>query len=49
MVHSVMTAKEVAALLKVHPMTLYRLARSGKIPALKIGSDWRFYREQIRE
>jgi len=44
-----MTAEEVAAFLRVHRTTLYRLARSGRIPAFKIGSDWRFYREQVTE
>ena len=37
-----MTLKEVARYLSVHPNTIYRLAKQGKIPAFKVGSDWRF-------
>ena len=43
----VLTLSEVAALLKVHPNTVYRLARSGKLPAFKIGTDWRFLRSAV--
>jgi excisionase family DNA binding protein len=43
----VMTVEDVAAYLQVHPSTLYRLLKSGAIPAFKIGSDWRFNRETI--
>src|SRR5258708_12313184 len=38
----VMTVREVAAYLHVHPSTIYRLVRSNQIPAFHIGSDWRF-------
>jgi excisionase family DNA binding protein len=44
---NVMTVKEVAKYLKVHPTTIYRLLKDRKIPAFQIGSDWRFNREQI--
>ncbi|HSF15141.1 MAG TPA: helix-turn-helix domain-containing protein [Vicinamibacteria bacterium] len=40
----VLTLREVASLLKVHPNTVYRLARSGRLPAFKTGTDWRFQR-----
>ena len=43
----VMTAKEVAAFLKIHPSTLYRLVGLGKIPCFRIFSEWRFDREQL--
>jgi excisionase family DNA binding protein len=42
-----MTLQEVAAYLKVHPNTVYRLARSGRIPAFKMGTDWRFERSAL--
>jgi excisionase family DNA binding protein len=45
--HEVMTLEEVAAWLHAHPMTIYRLLREHKIPAFKIGGDWRFKREAI--
>lgn len=38
----IMTVKEVAEYLRVHPTTVYRLLRQGKLPAFRIGSDWRF-------
>ena len=45
----VMTIKDVAQYLGVHPMTIYKYAQKGKIPAFKIGSDWRFHRRFIEE
>jgi excisionase family DNA binding protein len=43
----VLTMEDVASLLKVHPMTIYRLLKNHRIPAFKMGSDWRFNRESI--
>lgn len=43
----IMTAKDVADYLKLHPLTVHRYAREGKIPAFKIGTDWRFHRKYI--
>jgi excisionase family DNA binding protein len=33
---------EAAGLLKIHPKTLQKLARTGKVDAVKIGKLWRF-------
>jgi len=33
---------EAAALLKVHPNTLKKLARNGEVSAIQIGKLWRF-------
>jgi excisionase family DNA binding protein len=33
---------EAAALLKIHPKTLQRMARNGDIPGIQIGKLWRF-------
>ena len=38
----VLTVDEVAAYLKVHPSTIYRLMRHNALPGFKVGSDWRF-------
>jgi excisionase family DNA binding protein len=43
----VMTVKDVAAYLKLDERTVYNLAIKGKIPAIKIGKQWRFRRAQI--
>ncbi|MFH1778256.1 MAG: helix-turn-helix domain-containing protein [Candidatus Omnitrophota bacterium] len=45
----VWNVEDVARYLDVHPMTVYRYAKSGKIPAFKIGSDWRFYKDSIEQ
>ena len=44
---SVITLRELAAYLRVHPSTVYRLLREEKIPSFRVGSDWRFHREAI--
>ncbi|MDD5155901.1 MAG: helix-turn-helix domain-containing protein [Candidatus Omnitrophica bacterium] len=43
----IMTAKELAAYLNIHTLTVQRYAREGKIPAFKIGTDWRFHRKYL--
>jgi excisionase family DNA binding protein len=45
----VMTLDEVAQFLKVHPSTVYRLLKYKRIPAFKLGSDWRFNQESIEK
>jgi excisionase family DNA binding protein len=35
-------SEEAAALLKIHPKTLQRLAREGAITGIQIGRLWRF-------
>ena len=35
-------SEEAAALLKIHPKTLQKLARSGEVAAIQIGKLWRF-------
>ncbi len=40
----VMTSLEAAQYLKMHVKTVCRLAKEGKIPAKKVGSEWRFLR-----
>jgi len=47
--NEVLTVKEVADLLKLHQTTVYKMIKSGELPAFKIGSDWRFHRSQIAE
>lgn len=35
-------SEEAAALLRIHPKTLQRLARAGEITGIQIGRLWRF-------
>jgi excisionase family DNA binding protein len=39
-----LTTKEVAQYLRVDQYTIYRLVSQKKIPAFKIGNQWRFKR-----
>ena len=43
----VMTSVEAAEYLKMHVKTVCRLAKEGKIPAKKVGSEWRFLRSVL--
>lgn len=43
----IMTIEEVAKYLKMKPQTIYTWAQNGKIPAAKIGKEWRFRRDII--
>ena len=45
----IMTIKEVAKYLKMNERTVYRLIQDGKIPASKIGKQWRLNKERINE
>jgi excisionase family DNA binding protein len=49
MVDQMLTADEVARMLRISLGTLYKLVRKGKIPAFRIGIDWRFSREAIEK
>ena len=40
----IMTLREVAKYLGLHVMTVYKLTREGRVPAAKIGGQWRFKR-----
>lgn len=45
----IMTPSEVAALLKIHLKTVYKLAEKGVIPGSRIGRSWRFSRSDVLE
>ena len=47
MVNKLLTIKEAAKLLRIHEITLYRMANSGDIPSLKVGKQWRFEKEKL--
>ena len=45
--NEILTVNEVADYLRMNPMTIYRLAQQGKIPASKVLGCWRFKRREI--
>jgi len=45
----VLTLGEVADFLHVHSSTIYRLLKNRRIPAFKVGSDWRFNQNSIEQ
>lgn len=47
--NQVLTALELATYLRIHPTTVYKLAKRGALPAFKVGGDWRFNRTSIEK
>lgn len=45
--NEIMTIKELADYLKIAEKTAYRFAAEGKVPGFKVGSAWRFKKEEI--
>jgi excisionase family DNA binding protein len=46
-VAEILTLREAATFLRLHPMTLYKLVRSGAVPSVKVGGQWRFARASL--
>jgi len=42
-----LTIAEVAKYLKLHELTVRRLAREGELPAFKVGRQWRVKRDLL--
>jgi excisionase family DNA binding protein len=42
-----MNVKEVAELLQVNVTTVYAWAQDGRMPAIKLGRNWRFRRSDL--
>jgi excisionase family DNA binding protein len=45
----IFTIKELSEHLRVHPTTIYRLLRQGRLPGFRVGSNWRFNRAAIEQ
>ncbi|MBC7361195.1 MAG: helix-turn-helix domain-containing protein [Candidatus Aminicenantes bacterium] len=45
--NEIMTVKQVAEYLQMDEHTIYKLARSGQIPSIKIAGQWRFKKDVI--
>jgi len=43
----IMTMKDLSHCLKINEKTIYKLAKQGKLPGVKIGGMWRFKKEAI--
>jgi excisionase family DNA binding protein len=43
----ILTIREVADLLKLHPKTVNKFVISGKLPAYRIGRQWRFRKSEV--
>lgn len=47
--NDIMTLEEVAAYLRLKPQTIYTWAQEKRIPAAKLGKEWRFRKSLIDE
>ena len=45
--NELMTIEEIAEYLRMKPQTIYRWAQDKRIPAAKLGKEWRFRRKII--
>jgi excisionase family DNA binding protein len=45
--NEILTIDEVATYLRLTPQTIYRWAQEKRIPAVKLGKEWRFRRSVI--
>jgi len=46
-VHEILTLEEVAHYLRLKPQTIYKWAQEKRIPAVKLGKEWRFRRSVL--
>ena len=46
---TLMTLEELAEYLRLSKDTVYRMAQTGKIPASKVGAQWRFRKDEVDE
>jgi len=44
-----LTARDVQDLIRVDRSTIYRMAESGRLPAIKVGRQWRFPSDGVQE
>ncbi len=45
----IMTTREISSYLKLHAITICKIAAEGKIPAFRLGRVWRFDKNAIDE
>lgn len=44
-----MTVEDVADMLRINKSTVYRMAKAGRIPATRVGRQWRFRLSALEE
>ena len=44
-----LNSDQAAALLQIHPKTIQKMARQGRLPAYRIGDLWRFRASELDE
>ena len=49
MQENLLTTEQVARYLKIDKFTVYRLVTQKKIPAFKVGNQWRFKKTQLED
>ena len=49
MAPEILTVEQIAEFLHLHVMTIYRLAKQGKLPGFKVGGRWRFHRSALED
>jgi len=42
-----LTVQEIASLLRIHEMTVWRALKSGKLKGIKVSKKWRISKEEI--
>lgn len=47
MAQEILNVDQVAEILHLHAMTIYRLVKDGKLPGFKVGGRWRFDRHAL--
>jgi len=47
--NKLLTVNEVANILRVSNMTVYRLVKSGQIPAIRVGKNYRIKESDVNE
>ena len=45
----ILNVTQVAQVLHLHAMTVYRLVKEGKLPGFKVGGRWRFNRRTLED
>ena len=44
-----LSIQEVARRFRVNTTTVYRLVKEGRLPAFKVGNQWRFSEERLQQ